>query len=94
MTLLITVPVSILIIGPILTWASAAVGNGIALVNSFAPWLSGALIGGFWQVLVMFGLHWGLIPIAMNNLATLGYDPIVGPAMAVSFAQLALCWQL
>ncbi|PCS00708.1 beta-glucoside-specific PTS transporter subunit IIABC [Lactococcus fujiensis] len=88
MTLLITVPVSILIIGPILTWASAAVGNGIALVNSFAPWLSGALIGGFWQVLVMFGLHWGLIPIAMNNLATLGYDPIVGPAMAVSFAQI------
>ena len=35
----------------------------------------------------MFGLHWGLVPIAMNNIAVLGYDPVVAASMAVCFAQ-------
>lgn len=87
-TILIAVPISILIIGPVMTWAATGVGNGLISIQHFAPWLAGALIGGFWQVLVMFGLHWGLIPIAINNIMTLGHDPIIAAAFTPSFAQI------
>ena len=36
--------------------------------------LAGAALGGLWQVLVIFGLHWGLVPLMYNNLSLLGYD--------------------
>ncbi|MDU5111709.1 MAG: PTS transporter subunit EIIC, partial [Clostridium sp.] len=51
------------------------------------PIVAGLFIGGFWQVFVMFGLHWGLIPISMNNLSLLGSDPVVATSLLVSFAQ-------
>lgn len=87
-TILIAVPVSILIIGPVMTWAATGVENGLISIQHFVPWLAGALIGGVWQVLVMFGLHWGLIPIAINNIMTLGHDPIIAAAFTPSFAQI------
>ena len=44
-------------------------------------------IGAFWQVLVVFGLHWGLLPLAMINYGLLGYDFILSTCLCVSFAQ-------
>ena len=38
-------------------------------------------------MLVIFGLHWGLVPLALINYATLGYDFIMSPYFCVSFAQ-------
>ena len=49
--------------------------------------VAGILVGAFWQVLVIFGLHWGLVPLAMINYGTLGYDFILSPYFAASFAQ-------
>ena len=34
-------------------------------------------MGGFWQIFVMFGLHWGLIPLIINNFTVLGYDTMI-----------------
>lgn len=45
------------------------------------------LIGAFWQVLVIFGLHWGIVPLALINYSNLGYDFILSPYFCVSFAQ-------
>ncbi|MDO1604471.1 beta-glucoside-specific PTS transporter subunit IIABC [Lactobacillus sp. YT155] len=85
--LLISIPVTLLVIGPISTWASNAVGAAsIALIN-FSPILAGLVIGGLWQVLVMFGLHWGLIPIAILNMAS-GADPMLVLTFACSWAQI------
>ena len=85
--LLITVPVTFLVIGPIATWA----GNGIAAIVSaiynFSPVLAGVLMGAFWQVFVIFGVHWGFVAVMMTNIAAMGYDPIVGLSLAASFAQ-------
>ena len=51
------------------------------------PWLAGALLGGFWQVLVIFGLHWGLVPVMLNDIATIGYSTIMAPLMPAVLAQ-------
>ena len=52
--------------------------------------LAGALVGGFWQVLVIFGLHWGFIPIYINNIATMGFDNVMMPFFGATFAQTAV----
>lgn len=82
--LMITVPLTFLLIGPAATWLSQALAHGYQAIYTLAPWLAGAVIGGIWQACVIFGLHWGLVPLMINNLAVLGYDtlmPLVLPAV-------------
>lgn len=86
-TLLIVVPASLIVIGPIATWLSTLVGSSVGAIYNFSPILAGTIMGGFWQVFVMFGLHWGLVPIAINNIATAGFDPFLATIAGVSFAQ-------
>lgn len=87
MTLLICVPVSLLAIGPVANGLSAAVGYAFTAVYRFSPILYGTLLGGFWQVLVMFGLHWGLVPLALIDFAQKGCSTSLVAATAVCFAQ-------
>ncbi|EJS65813.1 PTS beta-glucoside transporter subunit EIIBCA [Bacillus cereus] len=87
-TLLIVVPVTFLVIGPIATWAGQFLGQATLWVYNLSPLVAGVLIGAFWQVLVIFGLHWGIIPIGFNNLAVNGIDPILALTFAASFAQI------
>lgn len=88
---LITLPVvslaTLLTVGPLTTFLSNAVASGVTNLWNAAPWLGGALLGGFWQVLTIFGLHWGLVPVMMNNLTTLGYDVLVAAIFAPVLAQ-------
>lgn len=88
LTLLIIVPLTFIIIGPIATWAGALLGQGTMVVYNLSPIIAGIFLGGLWQVFVIFGLHWGLLPLAINNLATIGADPIIGTTIAASFAQI------
>lgn len=89
-TLVIMVPLTYLVIGPIasilcnvLTVIFSAI-YGLPVVGGI---IAGLLIGAFWQVLVIFGLHWSLVPLGLINYATLGYDFILSPYFCVSFAQ-------
>ena len=67
-TLLITVPLAFLVIGPVMSWASDLVGALFAGIYDFNPVIYGIVLGAAWQVLVMFGLHWGLVPLAILEL--------------------------
>ncbi|HEX5350212.1 MAG TPA: PTS transporter subunit EIIC, partial [Trichococcus sp.] len=87
LTLLIVVPLTVLFVGPIATWAATLLGAGVSWIYNSSPIVAGAVLGGGWQVFVMFGLHWGLVPIAINNLATQGYDQLLSTVLGVSFAQ-------
>ncbi|WP_125707353.1 beta-glucoside-specific PTS transporter subunit IIABC [Lacticaseibacillus porcinae] len=89
-TLLIIVPLTLLIIGPIISWLSEAVSAGVVGLYNLAPVVAGLILGGFWQVLVIFGLHWGLIPVAMLNVSNLGHDPILAEIVSASFAQIGV----
>ncbi|WP_037282926.1 beta-glucoside-specific PTS transporter subunit IIABC [Saccharibacillus sacchari] len=86
-TLLVIVPLTFIFIGPIATWAGTLIGNGTLAVYNFSPIAAGVVIGAFWQVFVIFGLHWGFVPIAINNLTVLGRDPILVGMLGASFAQ-------
>lgn len=82
--LAVVVPLTFLLIGPLATWLSHLLAQGYQIIYAVAPWLAGAAMGALWQVCVIFGLHWGLIPLMINNLTVLGHDsmlPMLLPAV-------------
>jgi beta-glucoside PTS system EIICBA component len=87
-TIAIMVPLTFLAIGPISTWAGSLLGAATIWIYELSPIVAGLIIGGLWQVFVIFGLHWGLVPIAINNLTTMGNDPVLATTVMVCFAQI------
>lgn len=79
----VVVPLTFLIIGPAATFLSQGLAEGYQLIYRTAPWLAGAVLGALWQVCVIFGLHWGLVPLMINNLAVLGHDVML-PVLTAS----------
>ncbi|MGL5435042.1 MAG: beta-glucoside-specific PTS transporter subunit IIABC [Lachnospiraceae bacterium] len=88
--MLVSLIVGFLVIGPITTMATALLGAGFKVLYAFSSVLMGVLVGFFWQVLVIFGLHWSIIPLAMINLGMYGYDTILAGSFGASFAQTAV----
>lgn len=89
-TILVVIPLTFIVIGPIATWAGQILGSITLGIYNFSPLVAGLFIGGFWQVFVIFGLHWGLVPVAINNISMLGYDTILAMSFAASFAQIGV----
>lgn len=70
----IIVPLTLIAIGPITTWAAMGIASGYNVLFNAAPALAAAVIGGVWQVIVIFGVHWGITPVIMANFDANGYD--------------------
>ena len=85
--LLIIVPLVLLVIGPIGTLISDAMSGAIRWVFGTAGLVGGLLVGGLWQVLVIFGLHWSFVPIFIQEVSTTGVSYMMAPAIAAVFAQ-------
>lgn len=85
LSLIIMVPLTLMAVGPVATYASQMLANGYLWLYQLSPLVSGAIMGGAWQVLVIFGLHWGFVPVMLNNIASFQRDTLgamVGPAVA------------
>ena len=70
------VPLTIVVIGPLIQWLSNGVAAGYNLLYQMAPPIAGAVAGGVWQVIVIFGIHWGMVPIVIANFAQNGQDTL------------------
>ena len=70
----IIVPLTLIIIGPVTTWAAMGIASGYNALFAAAPAVAAAVIGGVWQIVVIFGVHWGITPVIMANFDTQGYD--------------------
>lgn len=70
----VIVPLTLIAIGPITTWAAMGVASGYNMLFNAAPALAAAVIGGVWQIVVIFGVHWGITPVIMANFDANGYD--------------------
>ncbi len=89
-TLIIAMPLTYLVIGPVATIVCNAITLLFSAIYSLpvvGGLVAGVFIGALWQVLVIFGLHWALVPLAILNYGTLGYDNVLSPYFCVSFAQ-------
>lgn len=74
--LAVTVPLSWIVIGPVMNTVSSWLSKGVFGIFGMSPLLGGTLLGTFWQLVVLLGLHAAFIPILMNNLFSQGYDPV------------------
>lgn len=90
LTLLAAIPIGFLVIGPFATFGSNIIAAAVITIRNFSPLLAGAIVGLTWQILVIFGLHWGFIPVYINNIMTNGYDNVMMPFFACTFATSAV----
>lgn len=96
-TVAIAAPISLLVIGPVATWAASLIGWLFTGLNNFSPILFGIVLTASWQFLVIFGLHWGIVPIGYLQLSELGYSTIFAQVSTSTFAVfgvlLAIMWK-
>ncbi|KRN29255.1 beta-glucosides PTS, EIIABC [Lactobacillus selangorensis] len=77
----------LIIVGPVISLISAGIADGLVAVYKASPAISGLIIGGFYQCLVIFGLHWAVIPIVASQIATTGHSMINAIISATMVAQ-------
>ncbi|WP_159803696.1 beta-glucoside-specific PTS transporter subunit IIABC [Streptococcus halichoeri] len=86
-TMLVTIPLTFLLVGPIANIIADGLSNGFQAIMGISPILFGFVLGAAWQVMVMFGLHWAIVPLAILDVATNDYSLIFAPALLPNFTQ-------
>lgn len=75
-TLLVSGVLGILLIGPIAMFIQNCLSQMVIFFVNLSPGIAGLILGSIWSILVMFGLHWAVIPFFAINITQYGYDVI------------------
>lgn len=86
--IVVAVPLTFLLIGPAATWVSKMLALGYETLYGFNSMIAGMLMGALWQVCVIFGVHWGMVPIMMNNISITGHDTLIPLLVPAIFGQV------
>ncbi len=86
LSMLIMIPLTAFLIGPIGVYAGAGLGSFLKSVNDFSPLIFAVVIPLAYPFMVPLGLHWPINAIMLINIQTLGCDFIQGPMGAWNFA--------
>ncbi|MFM2481980.1 glucose PTS transporter subunit IIA [Celerinatantimonas sp. YJH-8] len=70
----IMVPLTLVVIGPVTTEIATWIAQGYNWLYALFPPLAAAVIGGVWQIIVIFGVHWGITPVVFANFQVYGHD--------------------
>lgn len=87
-TCTVTFCLTLWVIGPVTSMASQGLNAALGWLNSVSSVLMGAVVGGFWQILVMFGLHWAVVPLGINDLGLTGSTTVMAGMLGTTFAQM------
>ena len=86
LAMLIMIPLTAFLIGPIGVTMGAWLANALAAINDFSPFIFAIIIPLVYPFMVPLGLHWPINAVMLLNIQTLGYDFIQGPMGAWNFA--------
>lgn len=89
---IIMVLATILVIGPLSDGLANAIAFGYNTLVNTVPVLAALLVGGIWQVFVIFGVHWGVTPMVLANFANNGCDTFQAFQTCAVVAQAAACF--
>ncbi|MFE8048663.1 PTS transporter subunit EIIC [Brenneria goodwinii] len=89
LSLIITVPFAILFFGPFGTYLSNHLVSFVSYLSVSSGMLTGAIFGGLILFVVILGLHWGFVPLAIANIAA-GGDPLSAVWAPATFAQMGI----
>ena len=82
LTMIIVVPVTLLVLGPIGYWVGTGLANGVLAIYRAFPALAVAIIGATTVWLVFFGMNNATYPVLFALLAEVGSDPLICTGMA------------
>ena len=82
LTMLITVPVTLLVLGPIGYWVGTGLANVVLAIYRFAPAVAVAIIGATTVWMVFFGMNNATYPVLFLLMAEVGSDPLICTGMA------------
>lgn len=85
--LILIVPLTVIVFGPFGVYVGEWIAEIINTLIQSNGLIAGALIGGVWNVFVVFGLQWAVNPIMISNISTIGFDKIVPLTAAANFGQ-------
>lgn len=77
---LVAAPLAILLIGPIGIWVGTAISSLVYTVHDYLGWLSVAIMGALWPLLVMTGMHRVFTPTIIQTIAETGKEGMVMPS--------------
>ncbi|MBT2725502.1 PTS glucose transporter subunit IIA [Bacillus sp. ISL-75] len=89
LSLMIMVPLTIMAFGPFGVYVGNGIGGLISFLSGKSGMLTGAVMGGAWAFIVMLGIHNGLTPIVVANLAN-GGDPLLAMVASSIFAEIGI----
>ncbi|MBD2814106.1 PTS transporter subunit EIIC [Xenorhabdus sp. Flor] len=72
--MLIMVPLTLVLIGPVMTNVAIGLSQAYNWLFDIYPPLAAGVIGGIWQIVVIFGVHWGITPVVLANFDLYGRD--------------------
>ena len=87
-TCTVTFCLTLWVIGPITSLAAQGLSAIFTVLNNISAVLMGAVVGGLWQILVMFGLHWAVVPLGINEVSVKGFTLIMPGMLGTTFAQM------
>lgn len=90
LTILITFPIAVLVIGPVTNVLSSLISAGVSGLYAISPIVTSLVVALLYQPLVIFGLHWPVSAIGITNLAQTGSDYIFPMSFTANFAQTAV----
>lgn len=90
-SILIMVPFTALVFGPFSEYLSTGIATGVNYMADFSPILTGIIIAVAWPFLVVLGIHWGVVPISINNFSH-GGDILIPIEAGATFAQIGIAF--
>lgn len=87
--LLLLVPLTALVFGPIGVVAGQGIGEALSWLSTSAPLVFYVIVPAMWIFLVAMGIHWALISIALVELAA-GSSVIIGAAAGYQYAMFGI----
>ena len=96
--MLIAAPLAILLIGPIGIWIGSAISALVYTIHGYLGWLSVAIMGALWPLLVMTGMHRVFTPTIIQTIAETGKEGMVMPSeiganLSLGGSSLAVAWK-
>lgn len=75
-TILVVSTITLVLTGPIIQGFANGLADLINWLVKASGWVGGLVIGGFYQILVIFGLHWGVVPLVAQQISGSGQSAL------------------
>jgi PTS system beta-glucosides-specific IIC component len=77
MTIIIIVPLTLIVFGPIGATLGDALAWLITILNGKIGWLSPVIVAALFPFMILTGMHYSLIPLVMSSFTTFHYESVL-----------------